>query len=74
MDKREVIKLVPYLKHEEAAKLLARISPIKGNVLQDMLHGLIFTTTHCHSNGETIKFKQFLTKTANFQARDLSKV
>lgn len=54
-EEREVIKLVPYLKQEEAAELLARISPVKGNVLEDMLNGLIFTATHCHSNGATVK-------------------
>jgi hypothetical protein len=54
-EEREVIKLVPYPKQEETAELLARISPVKGDVLEDMLHGLIFTATHCHSNGATVK-------------------
>lgn len=54
-EEREVVKLVPFLQQGEAAELLARISPVKGSALEDMLNGLIFTATHSHLNGATVK-------------------
>eukprot|EP01018_Ginkgo_biloba_P002030 Gb_05366 [translate_table: standard] len=54
-EEREVIKLAPSLQKDEAAELLARVSPVKGNAFEDMLNGLIYTATHSHSNGATVK-------------------
>lgn len=38
-----------------SAELLESITPVKGNILENMLHGFMFTATLYHSNGETVK-------------------
>lgn len=48
-EEARVISLVPFLAADECPDLLARVSP-SGNSCEEMLHGLILTAIHNHSN------------------------
>ncbi|KAI3708052.1 hypothetical protein L2E82_37077 [Cichorium intybus] len=45
-----VLSLIPLLRDEESLELLARVSPPKSDLSEEMLHGLILTATHSHPN------------------------
>ncbi|OWM87264.1 BTB/POZ domain-containing protein At1g63850-like [Punica granatum] len=49
-EEARVISLVPLLGADESRDLLARVSPSSGNSCEEMLHGLILTAIHNHSN------------------------
>lgn len=49
-EEKTVLSLIPLLRDEESAELLARVSPPKSDLSEEMLHGLILTATHNHSN------------------------
>ncbi|KAM0028842.1 putative chromatin remodeling & transcription regulator BTB-POZ family [Helianthus debilis subsp. tardiflorus] len=49
-EERTVLSLIPLLRDEESAELLARVSPPKSDLSEEMLHGLILTAIHNHPN------------------------
>ncbi|KAL8209612.1 hypothetical protein R6Q57_006344 [Mikania cordata] len=49
-EERTVLSLIPLLRDEESSELLARVSPPKSDLSEEMLHGLILTAIHNHPN------------------------
>lgn len=49
-EERNVLSLIPLLRDEESAELLARVSPPKSDLSEEMLHGLILTAIQNHPN------------------------
>lgn len=49
-EERTVLSLIPLLSDEESSELLARVSPPKSDLSEEMLHGLILTAIHNHPN------------------------
>ncbi|KAL7582393.1 BTB/POZ domain-containing protein At3g05675 [Lactuca sativa] len=45
-----VLSIIPLLRDEESVELLARVSPPKSDLSEEMLHGLILTAIHNHPN------------------------
>ncbi|XP_071729995.1 BTB/POZ domain-containing protein At1g63850-like isoform X1 [Rutidosis leptorrhynchoides] len=49
-EERNVLSLIPLLRDEESSELLARVSPPKSDLSEEMLQGLIFTAIQNHPN------------------------
>ncbi|KAL2457610.1 BTB/POZ domain-containing protein [Abeliophyllum distichum] len=49
-EERKILNLIPFLSNEESKELLTRISPVKNDSSEEMLHGLIFSAIHNHPN------------------------
>nr|XP_043627497.1 BTB/POZ domain-containing protein At1g63850-like [Erigeron canadensis] len=49
-EERIVLSLIPLLREEESSELLARVSPPKSDLSEEMLHGLILTAINYHPN------------------------
>lgn len=49
-DEKRILNLIPLLSEEESKELLARLSPLKNDCSEEMLHGLILSAIHSHSN------------------------
>lgn len=49
-EEKTVLSLIPFLRDEESQDLLARVSPPKTDLSEEMLHGLILTAIHNHPN------------------------
>lgn len=49
-EEKIVLSLIPLLRDEESSELLARVSPPKSDLSEEMLHGLILTAIHNHPN------------------------
>ncbi|XP_057783088.1 BTB/POZ domain-containing protein At1g63850-like [Salvia miltiorrhiza] len=49
-DEKRILSLIPLLSEEESKELLARLSPLKNDSSEEMLHGLILSAIHSHSN------------------------
>jgi len=45
-EERRVVSLIPFLSEEESKELLSRVSPVKDELSEEMLHGLILTALH----------------------------
>lgn len=49
-EEKRIFTLIPLLSEEESKELIARLSPLKDDSSEEMLHGLIRSAIHCHSN------------------------
>ncbi|OVA18701.1 hypothetical protein BVC80_1831g262 [Macleaya cordata] len=49
-EEKKVLSLIPFLRQEESIELLSRVSPVKNNASDEMLHGLILAAIHNHPN------------------------
>lgn len=49
-EEKRILNLIPFLSSEEAEELLARVSPMKSDSSEEMLHGLILSAIHNHPN------------------------
>ncbi|KAL0412491.1 UNVERIFIED_CONTAM: hypothetical protein Sradi_1450800 [Sesamum radiatum] len=49
-EEKKILNLIPFLSEEESKELLARMSPLKNDSSEEMLHGLILAAIHNHSN------------------------
>lgn len=49
-EEKRIFSLIPLLSEEESKELIARLSPLKDDSSEEMLHGLIRSAIHCHSN------------------------
>ncbi|KAH7835250.1 hypothetical protein Vadar_024390 [Vaccinium darrowii] len=45
-EERRVVSLMPFLSEEESKELLSRVSPVKDELSEEMLYGLILTALH----------------------------
>ncbi|XP_076956668.1 BTB/POZ domain-containing protein At1g63850-like [Bidens hawaiensis] len=71
-EERTVLSLIPLLSDEESSELLARISPPKSDLSEEMLHGLILTAIHNHPNMAFAK--AFVAKLLrDFSSRELAR-
>ncbi|KAK4405263.1 BTB/POZ domain-containing protein [Sesamum angolense] len=48
-EEKKILNLIPFLSEEESKELLARMSPLKNDSSEEMLHGLILAAIHNHS-------------------------
>ncbi|XP_051134142.1 BTB/POZ domain-containing protein At1g63850-like [Andrographis paniculata] len=49
-EENKVLNLIPFLRKEESKELLTRVSPLKNDSSDEMLHGLIQSAIHNHPN------------------------
>ncbi|KAL0365516.1 UNVERIFIED_CONTAM: BTB/POZ domain-containing protein [Sesamum angustifolium] len=49
-EEKKILNLIPFLSDEESKELLARVSPLKSDSSEEMLHGLILSAIHNHPN------------------------
>ncbi|XAR59538.1 hypothetical protein NMG60_11015405 [Bertholletia excelsa] len=49
-EEMRILRFVPFLREEESRELLARVSPEKNDMSEEMLHGLIISAIHNHTN------------------------
>ncbi|KAG8368243.1 hypothetical protein BUALT_Bualt15G0025000 [Buddleja alternifolia] len=49
-EERKILNLIPFLSNEEKKELIARVSPVKNDSSEEMLHGLIVSAIHNHPN------------------------
>ncbi|KAI3448037.1 hypothetical protein Pfo_004702 [Paulownia fortunei] len=49
-EEKKILNLIPFLSEEESKELLARVSPLKNDSSEEMLHGLILSAIHNHPN------------------------
>lgn len=49
-EEMKILNLIPLLSEEESKDLLARVSPLRSDSSDEMLHGLIFSAIHNHPN------------------------
>ncbi|KAL0384095.1 UNVERIFIED_CONTAM: BTB/POZ domain-containing protein [Sesamum radiatum] len=49
-EEKKDTNLIPFLSDEESKELLARVSPLKSDSSEEMLHGLILSAIHNHPN------------------------
>lgn len=49
-EEKRILCLIPLLNEEESKELIARLSPLKNDSSEEMLHGLILSAIHSHSN------------------------
>ncbi|EYU37795.1 hypothetical protein ABFS82_02G023700 [Erythranthe guttata] len=49
-EEEKILNLIPFLSDEESKELLARVSPVRRDSSEEMLHGLILSAIHNHPN------------------------
>ncbi|KAF8377942.1 hypothetical protein HHK36_031331 [Tetracentron sinense] len=68
-EEKRVSSLIPFLREEESQELLARVSPAKSGLSEEMLHGLILAAIHNYPNMAFVK--AFVAKLLrDFSSRD----
>ncbi|GAB4853901.1 hypothetical protein Ancab_018110 [Ancistrocladus abbreviatus] len=54
-EEQRILNLIPFLEEDESKQLLARVSPMKSDSSEEMLHSLILSAIHNHPNVAAVK-------------------